>query len=137
MDQLAIHSVAVAPRLNHCVTIIDRTVSELQVALAAESDSRIRQEMQSSLEAILTIRDCLGNVSCIDTIPSTLPPVIPVVRAIAARLSPILSSCCNSMCELAIHLGSMIMDSAILAGVQVNLAWCHVGLNADNNDMPN
>ncbi len=119
MKQTAIHSVALAPRLSYCMHLINDTLDMLQCEL--DKNSTVKgQDLRFCLEAIFEVRERTRAVSSMAAIPLTFPPIIPVIRAASARLAITLPSCSNNLCELAVHMGSMTLDSAIISGVSVN-----------------
>lgn len=61
------------------------------------------------------VRHRMGAVSGMSSIPGMLIPAIPAVRAVSARLYGTMPACNERLCELSVHLGSIVMDSAVIS----------------------
>ena len=132
----AIHSVALAPRLAYSQRLLGETADTLSRRLgelrdAGSADSRggsepaeMERTILFCLEAIIGARRRLQDVSSMAEISATASPLIPVLRTTSARLSVLLPGCSGRLCELAVHLGSIVLDSAILAKTGVDIKKC-------------
>ena len=67
-----------------------------------------------SVEILSQIQKRTKMISGITSIPETLPSAIPMIRTISAQLFEILPECSQKLSELSVHLGSIVLDSAIL-----------------------
>lgn len=67
-----------------------------------------------SLETLSQIQKIIHSISGITSIPKLLPLTIPVIRTLSAQLFTLLPSCSQNLSELSVHLGSIVLDSAII-----------------------
>ena len=67
-----------------------------------------------SLEILLKIKNQIGSISGISSIPEILPSSIPMIRTISAKLFVLFPMCSQKLSELSVHLGSIVLDSAAL-----------------------
>ncbi len=67
-----------------------------------------------SLEILSQIQRRMNSISGINSIPELLPLTIPMIRTVSAQLFNLLPACSQNLSELSVHLGSIILDSAIL-----------------------
>ena len=67
-----------------------------------------------SLEILSQIQKRMNSISGINSIPKLLPLTIPMIRTVSAQLFSLLPACSQNLSELSVHLGSIILDSAIL-----------------------
>ena len=67
-----------------------------------------------SLEILSQIQKRMNSISGINSIPELLPLTIPMMRTVSAQLFSLLPACSQNLSELSVHLGSIILDSAIL-----------------------
>ena len=67
-----------------------------------------------SLEILSKIQKRINSISGINSIPELLPLTIPMIRTVSAQLFSLLPTCSQNLSELSVHLGSIILDSAIL-----------------------
>ena len=49
-----------------------------------------------------------------NNIPEVLPTIIPLIRTVSAQLFDIVPNCSQKLSELSVHLGSIVLDSAVL-----------------------
>ncbi|GKS66596.1 hypothetical protein YTPLAS73_01430 [Nitrosarchaeum sp.] len=66
-----------------------------------------------SLEILSKTQKKINSISDITSIPKLLP-LIPMMRTVSAQLYALLPVCSQNLSELSVHLGSVILDSAIL-----------------------
>ena len=126
-------SVTLVPRLeyslhllNDMIAILEDKCSELKesnksVALDFdESDNvhldaiRLEQIMTYSLDILLHIKQRTERISGIASIPEILPASIPMIRTASAQLFGVIPLCSQKLSELSVHLGSIVLDSAVL-----------------------
>ena len=128
------HQVALAPRLAYSRRLLEETAAELKLHI----ESRGRHP---SLESERTLLFCREAIRCADArlrihsmveIPGAVPPAIWVLRAASAQLAAHLPGCSARLCELAVHLGSVVMDAALLAGVDVRYRGSESGRMLDS-----
>jgi hypothetical protein len=124
-------TVTIIPRLQYSNRLLDGIVdvlenkrNELQklnrFLSDLNDDSIIRtldleKTMAFSLEILNHIKKRLDSVSGVNSIPELLPLIIPMVRTVSAQLFSIEPICSQKLCELSVHLGSIVLDSAIIA----------------------
>lgn len=125
------HSVALAPRLAHSQRLLADTEKDLRRSLrrlrrdeGRTSPNEAERTVLFCLEAVLGTRKRLQGISGMGEIPGVVLPAIPVLRTASARLAALLPVSSGRLCELAVHLGSIVLDSAILAGEAVDIRWC-------------
>ena len=129
----ASHSVTIVPRLDYSVNLLGNIIQilqekriELKTAnqqLVTDFDQDEPSHVKSielehlvvySLEILLTIKNQIGSITGINSIPEILPSSIPVMRTISAKLFMLFPSCSQQLSELSVHLGSIVLDSAVL-----------------------
>ena len=127
------HSVTLVPRLeyslnllNDIIEILEKTRSELKESnkfLAFDFDEsdkvhlkaiKLEQIMMNSLDILLHIKQRTGRISGIHSIPQVLPASIPMIRTVSAQLFGVIPYCSEKLSELSVHLGSIVLDSAVL-----------------------
>ena len=126
------YSVTLVPRLEYSVAILDDIIRILkkkklelkkfnrEVIETEESEKIIFHAVEhertilSSLEILMTIRRIINQISGIDSIPESLSSTISMTRTASAKLFQFLPACSHRLSELSIHLGSIVLDSAIL-----------------------
>ena len=68
-----------------------------------------------SMETLSQIQQRIASISGISSIPKLLPPTIPAIRTISAQLHNVMPACSHKLCELSVHLGSIVLDSASIS----------------------
>lgn len=127
----ATHSVALAPRLEYSQRLLADTEKDLRRSLrrlrrdgGRTSPDEAERTILFCLEAVLGAGKRLRRISGMGEIPGMVLPAIPVLRTASARLAALLPVSSSRLCELAVHLGSIALDSAILAGKAVDIRRC-------------
>jgi len=127
------HSVTLVPRLGYSVNLLDEILEVLKqkrnelkkenkdlVLDFDESDKthlnavKMEHTMMYSLEILLHIKKKTGRISGIQSIPEVLPSSISLIRTVSAQLYGIIPICSQKLSELSVHLGSIVLDSAVL-----------------------
>ena len=126
-------AVTILPRLEYSTRLLSEIMPELEtrresiraanvkllrgcsqddpaVPVAIDAERRVA----FSLEILCQVRSRLDSISDLSSIPKILPMVIPAVRTASAQLYDVASPCSRCLCELSVHLGSILLDSAIL-----------------------
>lgn len=122
-----IQQVALAPRLNYSKQLLRDVMDTLQkCGIDAEKDddtkySLIKRQytIMFCMDALAKVRQALESIRGMDQIPNNVPPTIGVLRAVGVQLSSEFPHCNNMLCELAVHLGSVSMDSALLRRIDI------------------
>ena len=123
-------TVTLVPRLEYSNKLLDDIVDilknkrdELQklnlILLDLNDDTYVEtldleRTITFSLEILYQIKKRLNSISGINSIPELLPLTIPMIRTVSAQLFNLLPTCSQKLCELSVHLGSIVLDSAIL-----------------------
>lgn len=126
----AIQQVALAPRLSYSKELLRGVMDALQQYNLKinstedhtnDDDAAIKQKYTIifCIEALDRINHTLNKISSMDQIPDMVPPTIGVLRMIGVKISTILPHCNNTLCEMAVHLGSVSVDSALLKGIDI------------------
>ena len=129
----ASHSVTLVPRLDYSVNLLDDIIDTLQekrielklvneylvTDFNSEEPSHVKDvELEHlvvfSLEILVKIKNQIGSISGINSIPEILPSSIPMIRTISAKLFVLFPICSQKLSELSVHLGSIVLDSAAL-----------------------
>ena len=129
----ASHSVTLVPRLDYSVNLLDNIIEILQEKrielknthqyLVTDFDKDDQSHVKNiklehlvvySLEILLKIKNQIGSICGINSIPEILPPSIPMIRTISAKLFTLFPICSQKLSELSVHLGSIVLDSAAL-----------------------
>ena len=129
----ASHSVTLVPRLDYSVNLLDDIIDTLQEKrielktinryLVTDFDIDDQSHVESielehlvvySLEILLKIKNQIGSISGINSIPEILPSSIPMIRTISAKLFVLFPLNSQKLSELSVHLGSIVLDSATL-----------------------
>ena len=129
----ASHSVTLVPRLDYSVNLLDDIIEILQEKrielknmhqyLITDFDEDDQSHVKNiklehlvvySLEILLKIKNLIGSISGINSIPEILPCSIPMIRTISAELFVLFTACSQKLSELSVHLGSIVLDSAAL-----------------------
>ncbi|MBM2819022.1 MAG: hypothetical protein HW410_704 [Nitrosarchaeum sp.] len=124
-------NVTIVPRLEYSNNLLDSIVNVLQkkrselqklnlILLDLNDDACIKalnleRTIAFSLEILFQIKNRLNSISGITSIPELLPLTIPMLRTVSAQLFNLLPTCSQKLCELSVHLGSIVLDSAILS----------------------
>ena len=125
------HTVTIVPRLEYSNNLLDSIVNVLQkkrselqklnlILLDLNDDACVKalnleRTIAFSLEILFQIKKRLNSISGITSIPELLPLTIPMLRTASAQLFNLLPTCSQKLCELSVHLGSIVLDSAILS----------------------
>jgi len=129
----ASHSVTLVPRLEYSINLLDNIIDTLQekrielklvneylvADFNSEEPSHVKDvELEHlvvfSLEILVKIKNQIGSISGINSIPEILPSSIPMIRTISAKLFSLFPICSQKLSELSVHLGSIVLDSAAL-----------------------
>jgi hypothetical protein len=129
----ASHSVTLVPRLDYSVNLLDDIIEILQEKrielknihqyLISDFDKDDQSHIKNiklehlvvySLEISLKIKNQIGSISGINSIPEILPSSIPMIRTLSAKLFVLFPICSQKLSELSVHLGSIVLDSAAL-----------------------
>ena len=135
----ASHSVTLVPRLNYSVHLLTDIIEILQEKrfelknlnryLVTDFNLDDKSHVKSitlehlvvySLEILLKIKNQIGSVSGINSIPEIFPSSIPVIRNTSAKLFVFSPICSQKLSELSVHLGSIALDSAALTKASFN-----------------
>ncbi|MDC4231915.1 MAG: hypothetical protein M8319_06280 [Nitrosopumilus sp.] len=127
------HSVTLVPRLQYSINLLDDIIEILTekrhglkklngffVTDFDETDVthlkaiRLEQITVFSLETLSQIKKRIGKISGVTSIPEIIPVSIPVIRTVSAQLFDFLPNCSQKLSELSVHLGSIVLDSAVL-----------------------
>ena len=127
------HSVTLVPRLGYSlnlltdiVDILEKKYHEIKESNKSmvldfdESDKahisaiKLEQTVIHSLDILLHIKLRTGYISGIDSILEVLPASIPMLRTVSAQLFDVLPLCSQKLSEMSVHLGSIVLDSAVL-----------------------
>ena len=134
------YSVTLVPRLEYSVTILDDIIQVLTKKgsdlkkfngdlIDDEEPERIifhaiehERSVLYSLGILTKIRQIIKKISRIDRIPETLSSTVSMSRIASAKLYQFLPSCSHKLSELSLHLGSIVLDSAILTKASFNFS---------------
>ena len=127
------HSVTLVPRLAYSINLLTDIIDILQkqrielknlneylVTDFDENDNshlksiKLEQLIVFSLEVLFEIKNQIGSISGIQSIPEILPSSIPMIRTVSAQLFVISLTSSQKLSELSVHLGSILLDSAVL-----------------------
>jgi len=127
------HSVTLVPRLEYSVNLLDDIIEILKEkrhdlkksnrSLVADFDETDNTHLKAieleriiafSLEILSHIKKRTTRISGVNSIPEILPAVIPMIRTVSAQLFDIVLNCSQKLSELSVHLGSIVLDSAVL-----------------------
>ena len=132
------YSVTLVPRLEYSVTILDGIIKILKkkkIDLKKFNDELINEggskkiifhaveherTVLYSLEILKKIRQIIKKISGIHSIPENLSSTVSMSRIASASLYQFLPSCSHKLSELSLHLGSIVLDSAILTKASFN-----------------
>ena len=140
----ASHSVTLVPRLDYSVNLLDDIIEILQEKrielknihqyLISDFDKDDQSHIKNiklehlvvySLEILLKIKNQIGSVSGINSIPEIFPSSIPVIRNTSAKLFVFSPICSQKLSELSVHLGSIVLDSAALTKARFDFSKCN------------
>ena len=79
-----------------------------------------------SLEILSQIQKRMNSISGINSIPKLLPLTIPMMRTVSAQLFTLLPACSQNLSELSVHLGSIVLDSAILTEARFDFSQSNI-----------
>lgn len=88
-----------------------------------------------SLEILAQIQKRMDSISGITSIPHLLPLTIPMLRTVSAQLFNLLPDCSQSLSELSVHLGSIILDSAILTEARFDFSLSNIESSSVLNEV--
>ena len=129
----ASHSVTLVPRLDYSINLLNDIIEILQEKrfelknvnqyLVTDFDKDDQSHLKNiklehllvySLEILIKIKNQIGSISGINSIPEILPSSIPMIRTISAKLFVFFPTYSQKLSELSVHLGSIVLDSATL-----------------------
>jgi len=135
------HSVTLVPRLDYSVNLLDDIIEILQAKkielknvnqyLVTDFDKDDQSHLKNiklehlvvySLEILFKIKNQISSISGINSIPELLPSSIPMIRTISAKLFVLFPTCSQKLSELSMHLGSIVLDSAVLTKAHFNFS---------------
>ena len=129
----ASHSVTLVPRLVYSVNLLNDIIEILQEKkielknvnqyLITDFDEDDKSHLKNiklehlvvySLDILEKIKNQIGSISGINSIPEILPSSIPMIRIVSAKLFVLFPMYSQKLSELSVHLGSIVLDSAAL-----------------------
>ena len=135
------HSVTLVPRLAYSINLLTDIIDILQkqrielknlneylVTDFDENDNshlksiKLEQLIVFSLEVLFEIKNQIGSISGIQSIPEILPSSIPMIRTVSAKLFVISPTSSQKLSELSVHLGSIVLDSAALTAARFDFS---------------
>lgn len=146
-------TVTIVPRLeysndllNNVVDILKRKKTELKklnrtfLELDDDDHTYIRaldfeRTIVFSLEILSQIQKRINSISGINSIPELLPLTIPMIRTVSAHLFTLLPACSQTLSELSVHLGSIILDSAILTRARFDFGQSNIESSSVLNEV--
>ena len=127
------HSVTLVPRLTYSTNLLSEIIDIIKkkqndlkesnksfIVFFDESDKshlaaiELERILAFSLEILTQIKKRTSEILGLRSIPEVLPSSMPIIRIISAQLFDIIPSCSQKLSELSVHLGSIILDSAVL-----------------------
>jgi len=138
------HTVTIVPRLEYSnvllISIIDilkQKKTELKKLnrnfLELDDDDHtyvkaldFERTISFSLEILSQIQKRMNSISGINSIPKLLPLTIPMMRTVSAQLFTLLPACSQNLSELSVHLGSIVLDSAILTEARFDFSQSNI-----------
>ena len=137
----ASHSVTLVPRLDYSVNLLNDIIEILQEKkielknvnqyLIIDFDEDDKSHLKNiklehlvvySLDILLKIKNQIGSISGINSIPEILPSSIPMIRIVSAELFVLFPMYSQKLSELSVHLGSIVLDSAALTKARFNFS---------------
>ena len=134
------YSVTIVPRLEYSATILDDIIKILknkkhdlkkfnsELIDAGEPEKIIFHAIEHertvicSFEILTKIKQIIKKISGINSIPENLSATVSMSRIASAKLYQFLPSCSHKLSELSLHLGSIVLDSAILTKASFNFS---------------
>ena len=129
----ASHSVTLVPRLDYSINLLNDIIEILQEKkfelknvnqyLITDFDEDDKSHLKNikleylvvySLDILGKIKNQIGSISGIISIPEILPSSIPMIRIVSAKLFVLFPMYSQKLSELSVHLGSIVLDSAAL-----------------------
>ena len=129
----ASHFVTLVPRLDYSVNLLNDIIEILQEKrfelknvnqyIVTDFDKNDQSHVKNiklehlvvyCLEILFKIKNQIGTISGINSIPEILPSSIPMIRTTSAKLFVFFPMYSKKLSELSVHLGSIILDSAAL-----------------------
>jgi len=129
----ASHSVTLVPRLDYSVNLLNDIIEILQekkielknvnqyLITDFNEDNKFHLKniklehlVVYSLDILDKIKNQIGSISGINSIPKILPSSIPMIRIVSAKLFVLFPMYSQKLSELSVHLGSIVLDSAAL-----------------------
>jgi len=129
----ASYSVTLVPRLDFSINLLSTIIEILQKQrtelktlnnnLVTDFDEfdpshtknlKLEQMIVFSLDMLFQIKNQIGLISGIQSIPEILPSSIPMIRTVSAQLFVISPTPSQKLSELSVCLGSIVLDSAVL-----------------------
>jgi len=127
------HSVTLVPRLEYSINLLDDVIDVLEkkrydlkksnrplVTDFDETDGthlkaiELERIIVFSLEILYQTKKRTERVFGVGSIPKVLPANIQLIRTVSAQLFDIVPNCSQKLSELSVHLGSIVLDSAVL-----------------------
>jgi len=127
------NSVSLVPRLEYSINLLDEIIEILKIKthdlkksnkdLVSDFNNtddiflkaiELEKILVFSLEILFQIQKRIGSISGVYSIPEILPSSIPMIRIVSAQLFEIVPYCSQKLSELSVHLGSIVLDSAVL-----------------------
>ena len=127
------HSVTLVPRLDYSVNLLNDIIEILQekkielknvnqyLITDFNEDNKFHLKniklehlVVYSLDILVKIKNQIGSISGINSIPEILPSSIPMIRIVSAKLFVLFPMYSQKLSELSVHLGSIVLDSAAL-----------------------
>lgn len=136
-------TVTIVPRLEYSNYLLDGIMDTLKrkkaeikksnrVYLELDNDDHtcvraldFERTISFSLEILSKIHKKINSISGITSIPKLLP-LIPMMRTVSAQLYTLLPVCSQNLSELSVHLGSIILDSAILTEARFDFSQSNI-----------
>ena len=126
------HNVTLVPRLEYSEALLAGIIRDLRARkagvkslnkkmLVSESGKtmlcsvELERTLAFSLETLLQVRQKIRSIAGVASIPRLLPPAIPAVRVVSAQIYSTMPECSKKLCELSVHLGSIVLDSASIS----------------------
>ena len=135
------HSVTLVPRLDYSVNLLNDIIEILQEKkielknvnqyLITDFDKDDKSHLKNiqlehlvvySLDILIKIKNQIGSISGINSIPKILPSSIPMIRIVSAELFVLFPMYSQKLSELSVHLGSIVLDSAALTKARFNFS---------------
>ena len=137
----ASHSVTLVPRLDYSVNLLNDIIEILQekkielknvnqyLITDFNEDNKFHLKniklehlVVYSLDILDKIKNQIGSISGINSIPEILPSSIPMIRIVSAKLFVLFPMYSQKLSELSVHLGSIVLDSAALTKARFNFS---------------